>query len=283
MRIPFTLISFWIASASVIFAHQICMAGDIEGAKYAPQNQPPKYPKESLENSEEGTVILIVNVTKDGVARDISVKKSSGFPRLDEAAISAVTNWKFDPAKENGVPTSQIYELPITFKTPNDKQANDARQKAIAERKAHEEKRRQWLESPEGKKFQAEEAAKAKRLEEQQAKTLAKEFPFFAVITCGLGDHHMTILGCFTDYGSMEIRNGDEYGLYKIYHIANRKIPNSLEERTGLILNLRRNFEISAQNGDEDLILGVKIYERSSGKIIFQKQVSRFRVINVRH
>jgi preprotein translocase subunit SecB len=96
---------------------------------------------------------------------------------------------------------------------------------------------------------------------------------------------HMTITACFSgEYGSLEIRNGNEYGLYKIVQIINGMIPNSNEQRDGLVVNLRNNFEINARNGEQkNIILGVKVIQRNSGNVVFQKQVDNFGSIRVKN
>jgi len=117
---------------------------------------------------------------------------------------------------------------------------------------------------------------------EKKAK-LVRQFPYYAVITCGAGQGHINIQMCFKDYGSMEIRNGSDYGLYKMVEIIRGLIPNSKERREGLIVDLRESFEIKAVMGDggKYFNLGVKVLDRSSDEILFQKQVSSYQTIRV--
>jgi hypothetical protein len=190
----------------------------------------------------------------------------------------------------------------FTLKTTKVQGVADAKQMALkyycgqAERQEKKEEeaeaRRRFLETPEGKKFLADEAAKEKKAEQDRIKVeaaekarIAKEFPYYAVISCGIGTGHMTITACFSgDYGSLEIRNGNDYGLYKIVQIANRMIPNAKEQRDGLVVDLRSNFEINARNGEsKNIILGVKIVQRNTGNVLFQKQVDNFGSVKVRY
>jgi preprotein translocase subunit SecB len=61
-------------------------------------------------------------------------------------------------------------------------------------------------------------------------------------------------------------------------------IPNSNEQRDGLVVNLRNNFEINARNGEQkNIILGVKVIQRNSGNVVFQKQVDNFGSIRVKN
>lgn len=79
-------------------------------------NPSPNYPAMSKRLHEMGTVILKVLVTADGKASDVKLKKSSGYSRLDDAAISAVRGWRFVPAKANGKPMDYWYDVPINFR-----------------------------------------------------------------------------------------------------------------------------------------------------------------------
>ena len=80
------------------------------------KNPHPKYPKISLRRKEAGTVLLALTVTAEGRAKDVRVLKTSGYPRLDKAALDAVKDWRFIPAKRLGRPVDADYELPIHFK-----------------------------------------------------------------------------------------------------------------------------------------------------------------------
>lgn len=88
-------------------------------ASYAASNRKPEYPKMSQRLGEQGTVMLAVLVKSDGSAGDVEVKSSSGFPRLDRAAIDAVKSWHFNPATVDGKPVDKTYDVPITFKPQN--------------------------------------------------------------------------------------------------------------------------------------------------------------------
>ena len=63
---------------------------------------PPRYPLESRRKREEGTVVLSVVVGIDGRVANISVARSSGHDRLDQAALSAVRKWRWEPFVQDG-------------------------------------------------------------------------------------------------------------------------------------------------------------------------------------
>jgi protein TonB len=57
-----------------------------------------------------------VLVGADGRPKDVKIKTSSGFERLDRAAREAVLGWTFVPGKRAGVPEEMWYDLPMPFK-----------------------------------------------------------------------------------------------------------------------------------------------------------------------
>ncbi len=79
------------------------------------QNQAPLYPKISRKRKEQGTVLLLLLVSKLGKVESIQIKRSSGFSRLDQAALQAVKQWRFTAASQNGQAIDYWYEMPINF------------------------------------------------------------------------------------------------------------------------------------------------------------------------
>jgi protein TonB len=80
------------------------------------KNPAPRYPVESRRKREEGAVRLRVVISADGRVKDISVARSSGFERLDAAALDTVRKWKFQPGMQAGSPVEAIGFLTIPFK-----------------------------------------------------------------------------------------------------------------------------------------------------------------------
>lgn len=76
---------------------------------------PPIYPRIARKSGWEGTVRIRVVVQPDGAPGSIQVRKSSGYPVLDEAAAEAVSEWRFIPAKDGNIPIQSIVEIPIHF------------------------------------------------------------------------------------------------------------------------------------------------------------------------
>ncbi len=80
------------------------------------QNPQPRYPMSARRRGEQGTVVLKVLVTAEGQAGSVSVQSSSGSPALDQAALEAVKNWKFVPARQGTQPVEGWHLVPIVFK-----------------------------------------------------------------------------------------------------------------------------------------------------------------------
>jgi protein TonB len=78
-------------------------------------NPKPVYPPLSRRMNEEGKVLLKVRVSAQGAALDVAVSKSSGFTRLDAAAVEAVTRWRFVPARRGDEAVDSSVIVPITF------------------------------------------------------------------------------------------------------------------------------------------------------------------------
>jgi protein TonB len=62
----------------------------------------PDYPSASRRNGEQGTTQLDVCVNANGRVSSVSVSKSSGYSRLDDAAAKWIRGERFAPAKVNG-------------------------------------------------------------------------------------------------------------------------------------------------------------------------------------
>lgn len=77
--------------------------------------KPPRYPIESRRHKEQGTVVLRLTLGLDGGVEAISVAQSSGFDRLDQAALDAVRRWRWSPTLQGGQPVQVRGMVPIPF------------------------------------------------------------------------------------------------------------------------------------------------------------------------
>ena len=79
-------------------------------------NPAPAYPSYSRRMKERGTVFVLVQVSAQGNALQVTLHQSSGYDRLDEAALQAVKQWRFVPAKRGTTPVAASVVVPIQFK-----------------------------------------------------------------------------------------------------------------------------------------------------------------------
>ena len=79
-------------------------------------NPAPAYPPLSRRMNEEGRVLLRVMVDADGNPSALEIHTSSGFPRLDQAALDAVRRWKFVPARRGDEAVAGAVNVPIDFR-----------------------------------------------------------------------------------------------------------------------------------------------------------------------
>jgi protein TonB len=56
-----------------------------------------------------------VVVEVDGLPGAVSLNRSSGYPLLDRAALDAVRQWTFEPARAAGVAVPSAVVIPVRF------------------------------------------------------------------------------------------------------------------------------------------------------------------------
>ena len=81
-------------------------------ATYAPD---PEYSEEARKAKYQGTCVLWLIVGPDGRPRDIKVTRTLGLG-LDEKAVEAVKQWKFDPAIKDGKPVAVQISVEVSFR-----------------------------------------------------------------------------------------------------------------------------------------------------------------------
>ncbi len=90
--------------------------GEIRARPDYRHNPEPDYPLSARRRRQEGLVVLRVIVTTKGRASRVELKQSSGFVILDEAAVRAVAEWEFEPARIGESPLESEIEVPVRFK-----------------------------------------------------------------------------------------------------------------------------------------------------------------------
>ncbi|MHB1333441.1 MAG: TonB family protein [Sulfuriferula sp.] len=79
-------------------------------------NPPPPYPLMARRNGYQGTVVVRAEVSVDGDCLQARVEKSSGYAVLDQAALEAVKQWRFLPARRGNQTVAAWVEVPVTFR-----------------------------------------------------------------------------------------------------------------------------------------------------------------------
>jgi periplasmic protein TonB len=82
----------------------------------ATDNRPPEYPALARKRGWQGRVLLAVTVDSDGSVQGVRVQSGSGHELLDEAALRAVREWRFQPGNRGGEPVASQVEVPVQFK-----------------------------------------------------------------------------------------------------------------------------------------------------------------------
>jgi protein TonB len=82
-------------------------------------NPKPKYPSVARTQGWQGNVILKVLVSANGNSEQVTVVQSSGHDLLDQAAVDAVKQWRFVPAKRGDTAIARTENVPINFKLDN--------------------------------------------------------------------------------------------------------------------------------------------------------------------
>ncbi|KIO49821.1 energy transducer TonB [Nitrosospira sp. NpAV] len=80
-----------------------------------PELNAPAYPALSRRLGEEGKLVLRVELDENGRISVAQIINSSGFKRLDEAALVAVKTWRCTPPQRNGQPVRAIALQPFNF------------------------------------------------------------------------------------------------------------------------------------------------------------------------
>jgi len=75
----------------------------------------PEYSEEARKAKYQGTCVLWLIVGPDGKPRDIKVARALGMG-LDQKAIEAVRNWKFEPAMKDGKPVAVQINVEVNFR-----------------------------------------------------------------------------------------------------------------------------------------------------------------------
>ncbi|MFZ0595084.1 MAG: energy transducer TonB [Bryobacteraceae bacterium] len=90
------------------------IGGDVK-APHVVENIEPEYTKDAKARKIQGTVVLHLVISADGLPENIKVTRSLD-PGLDEKAVEAVTQWRFAPATKNGEAVAVEATIEVNFR-----------------------------------------------------------------------------------------------------------------------------------------------------------------------
>lgn len=76
-------------------------------------NRGPAFPGGSRKSGEQGRAVVRVTVASSGSIDSVHIDASSGFERLDQAALAAVRGWNFPPYRSET--SRHVFLLPFSF------------------------------------------------------------------------------------------------------------------------------------------------------------------------
>ncbi|TDF86229.1 energy transducer TonB [Pseudomonas sp. H9] len=76
---------------------------------------PPRYPSQARRRNQQGIVRVEVCLDERGQQLKLTLVRSSGVASLDQAALEAVTTWRFRPEIVDGRAVPSRVEIPIEF------------------------------------------------------------------------------------------------------------------------------------------------------------------------
>ena len=76
----------------------------------------PDYPVPDIRMGHEGTVWLTIEILPNGRVGAVHIDKSSGFDRLDAAAVREAHKWRMQPGTQDGIAIPMYKRVPVTFR-----------------------------------------------------------------------------------------------------------------------------------------------------------------------
>lgn len=92
-------------------------------------NVPPKYPEKALKSGVSGKVVIEATTDKEGNVKEAMV--TDGHPLLNEAAIEAIKQWKYEPYIIKGVKKSVKFTVVVNFRLKKDKKTKTGEEKPM--------------------------------------------------------------------------------------------------------------------------------------------------------
>ena len=112
----------WLAPVALCFVLGLAAAPLARAVTEAPvpvRTSAPEYPYELKREGISGVVTVVFSVDEKGNVVNPAVQKSSnkGF---EQAALNAISKWKFKPALQDGTPVKSKLAIPLQFSNATD-------------------------------------------------------------------------------------------------------------------------------------------------------------------
>jgi len=76
----------------------------------------PEYPTPDIRMGHEGTVWLTIEILPNGRVGAVRIDQTSGFARLDDAAVREARKWRMKPGTQDGIAIAMYKRVPVTFR-----------------------------------------------------------------------------------------------------------------------------------------------------------------------
>jgi TonB family protein len=80
------------------------------------KNPPPEYPELARQMRQEGLVMLVADIDREGYPIKVEIGKSSGYLLLDQAALKAVIHWRFQAGRIGDLAVESKVTVPVRFR-----------------------------------------------------------------------------------------------------------------------------------------------------------------------
>ena len=102
------------ALKNIVLAQSVPATGKLFAPKIIYKSMP-DYPIKAIEDGIQGSVIIKVYILKNGRVGQALIEQTSGHEILDKSAISAVSQWIFEPAIYYKESTESWFKIPVRF------------------------------------------------------------------------------------------------------------------------------------------------------------------------
>lgn len=75
----------------------------------------PIYPESAIQSGAVGVVVIEASIMSNGNLGSVKVSTTSGIADLDQAVITAVSQWKFSAATQGSSAVASVFKIPVRF------------------------------------------------------------------------------------------------------------------------------------------------------------------------